>query len=111
MATRAEMVIRIGEDLTELVDEIIDKCKELEEQGIDPGSWDGWTPYKKRLDGLNEDSEARLIGIFRYRKDIPRIDQKTLDGYLGPHPEPEEAHPRLPMPHRRKIRTTTREHG
>ena len=78
---RQEMVIRLGEDLTNLVDEIIDKCNKLETEGTDPDKWEGWGPWKEKLKQLNEDSDVRLVGILKSRKFTQSPEQKTLDVY------------------------------
>ena len=78
---RQEMVTRIGEDLVNLIDEIIDKCEELEAAGIDPETWNGWAPWKEKLEQLNENSDVRLVGLLKSRK-IKRTqarEQKSLD--------------------------------
>jgi len=79
---RQEMVIRIGPNLMDLIDEIIDKCEELEAEGIEPDEWGGWDPYKKRLEELNEDSDIRLVGILKSRKEKKPPPQQPLDKFF-----------------------------
>lgn len=83
---RQEMVIKIGPELTDLVDEIIDKCEELEKTGIDPETWDGWAPWKERLEKLNENSDVRLVGLLKSRKEKRlRVvhEQGSLDRFFS----------------------------
>lgn len=74
MSERKEFVEAIGEDLVDLVDEVLDKRIELEEQGIDPHTFD-WSTYKERFKALNEDADARIIGILSFK---PRLQQRTI---------------------------------
>ena len=81
---RQEMVIRFGGDLVSLVDEIIDRCEKLEAGGIDPETWDGWDPWKEKLERLNQDSDVRLVNILRSRKEREKhaLNQQALDKFF-----------------------------